>query len=106
MGFLNLFRQPDINAGVAQFQQTPGAVLLDVRTAEEYRAGHIPGSTNLDLQMLHTASSLIPTLETPLFVYCHSGARSRIAVSQLQSMGYTNATNIGGITAFRGNLRR
>ena len=106
MGFFNFFRQPDINAGVTQFQQTAGAVLLDVRTAEEYASGHIPGSRNLDVQNIRSAPDLIPNRETPLFVYCRSGARSGSAVSQLQAMGYTNAVNIGGITAYRGKLGR
>jgi len=39
-----------------------------------------------------------------LFVYCHSGARSRQAAAVLQSMGYTNVTNIGGIAAYSGKV--
>ena len=45
MSFFDLFKQPDVNRGVKEFQRTSGAVLLDVRTPEEYRSGHIPGST-------------------------------------------------------------
>ena len=47
MGFFDLFKHTDINQGVAQFQQTSNAMLVDVRTPEEYRDGHIPGSINL-----------------------------------------------------------
>ena len=50
MGFLDFFKQSDINQGVKEFTATPGAVLLDVRTSEEYRDGHIPGSRNVPLQ--------------------------------------------------------
>lgn len=46
MGLFNFFRSTDINAGVAEYKTTDGAVLLDVRTAEEYRAGYIDGSVN------------------------------------------------------------
>ena len=42
--------------------------------------------------------------DTPLFVYCHSGARSRQAAALLAQMGYTNAKNIGGIAAYRGKV--
>ena len=85
MGLFDFFRQPDINAGVAQYQQTAGAVLLDVRTAEEYASGHIPGSLNLDVQNIRTTPDLIPNRGTPLFVYCRGGARSGSAVPQLQA---------------------
>lgn len=48
MGLFNFFRNTaaDINAGVAEYETNGGAVLLDVRTAEEYRDGHIDGSVN------------------------------------------------------------
>ena len=41
MGFFDLFRQPDINQGVEEYRAVPQAVLLDVRTPEEYRGGQI-----------------------------------------------------------------
>ena len=42
----------------------------------------------------------------PLFVYCLSGARSRMAVAQLQQMGYAKVTNLGGINSYRGKVER
>ena len=52
MGFFDFLKGPDINQGVAEWNATPGAVLLDVRTPQEYREGHIPNSVNLPLQSL------------------------------------------------------
>ncbi len=78
----------------------------DVRTRGEYAQGHIPKSRNLPLQELHKAPSAIPGRDTPLFVYCLSGARSRQAVSQLQEMGYTDVTNLGGIQKYQGKVVR
>ncbi len=102
MGFFDLFRQLDINQGVEEYRAVPQAILLDVRTPEEYRGGHIPGSKNLPLQQIEKIESIAEKKETPLFVYCQSGARSRQAVSLLQNMGYVNVNNIGGMAAYRG----
>ena len=102
MGFFDLLKKTDINEGVVAYKNTKNAVLLDVRSAEEYAQGHIPGSRNIDVQSIKKAKSVITDLQTPLFVYCHSGARSSSAVSVLKSMGYTNVNNIGGIMGYAG----
>ena len=104
MGFFDLFRHPDINQGVEEYRAVPQAILLDVRTPEEYRGGHVPGSKNLPLQQIEKITSVAEKKETPLFVYCQSGARSRQAVSLLQRMGYENVNDIGGMAAYRGEV--
>ena len=89
--------------GVCRAKETEGAVLLDVRTPEEYRGGHLPDSVNLPLDELDKISY---GKETPLFVYCLSGARSAQATAQLKRMGYENVTNIGGISGYRGKVEK
>ena len=106
MGFFDFFKQPDINQGIKDYQATPGAVLLDVRTSEEYRGGHIPGSKNVPLQAIDKVASVAENKDTVLYVYCQSGARSRQATGMLQDMGYTNVNNIGGIAAYSGKVAR
>ena len=106
MSFFDFFRQPDINRGVTDFRNTPGAVLLDVRTPQEYREGYIPGSRNIPLQSISRAESVIKDKQTPLFVYCYSGSRSAQAVRALQRMGYANVKNLGGIAAYTGKVAR
>ena len=106
MGFFDFFKQTNINQGINEYQTTEGAVLLDVRTPQEYRDGHIPGSKNIPLQTIDRVISVVENKDTPLFVYCHSGARSRQAVNHLHHMGYTNATDIGGIAAYTGKVER
>lgn len=106
MGFFDFLRGPDIDAGVEQCRQTPGALLLDVRTEGEYAEGHIPGAKNLPLQSLEGIASVAPAKDTPLFLYCRSGARSGQATSLLQRMGYTRVTNIGGIMSYQGKVER
>ena len=92
MSFFDFFRQPDINRGVTDFRNTPGAVLLDVRTPQEHREGHIPGSQNVPLQTIDNVRTVAEKKDTPLYVYCHSGGRSRQAVQRLGQMGYSNVT--------------
>ena len=104
MGFFDLFKHTDINQGVAQFRQTSNAMLVDVRTPEEYREGHIPGSINVPLQQIEDIDLEVSDMSTPLFVYCRSGARSRQAAAMLQEMGYEEVHNIGGILDYQGKV--
>lgn len=94
-------------SGLNAFRETPGALLLDVREEEDYHAGHIPGSTFISLQAIPTpVLQTVSDKDTPLFVYCYRGNRSRYAVSILKEAGYTNVTNIGGIEFYHGDLEK
>ena len=93
-----------INEGVSEYENTPGALLIDVRMPEEYREGHIPGSKNIPLSSIREIDSLTDDFELPIFVYCHSGARSSRAVYALKALGYTNVTDLGGVSAYTGTL--
>ena len=106
MSIFDFFKQPDINKGLKEYAETENAVLLDVRTPQEYREGHIPGSKNVPLQTIDKISSVADNKNIPLFVYCYSGGRSRQAASMLQHMGYNNVQNIGGITTYSGKVER
>lgn len=102
MGLLDLLKGPDINKGVEEYRATEGAVLVDVRTPEEYSKRNIPGSKNVPLQNLSEIEKVAPDKNTPLFVYCLSGGRSSSATKEFKKMGYCNIKNIGGISAYRG----
>ena len=104
MGFFDFLKPPDMHRGLQAYAQTEGALLLDVRTPEEYRQGHIPGSRNLPLQQLHNITTLAEKKNTALYVYCRSGSRSRQARAQLRRWGYTNVYDLGGIVSYRGSL--
>ena len=106
MEFLNFLSSETIDEDVRECRNTPGAMLLDVRLPDEYAEGHIPGSKNIPLASIHEISSLADDFEMPLFVYCHSGARSSRAVYALKAMGYTNVKNLGGISAYTGSIER
>ena len=106
MGFFDFLRQPDVNQGVKEYKNTTGAVLLDVRTPQEYSEGHIPGSKNVPLQTIDKVRTVVENKDTELFVYCYSGARSRQATAALGQMGYTKVNNIGGISSYRGKVEK
>ena len=106
MGLFNLFhKNQDINGVYELMQNYAGAVLLDVRTPEEYAAGHLPQAVNLPLQSLVAqAPVLLLQKEMPLFVYCRSGVRSAQAAAELKQMGYENVQDMGGILSYKGRL--
>lgn len=106
MGLFDIFKGQDINQGVQEFHSVPGAVLLDVRTPQEYRQGHIPDSKNVPLQSLEKVRSVVGGKDVPLFVYCQSGSRSRQAARILTQMGYASVKNIGGIIGYSGKVEQ
>ena len=77
-------------------------VLVDVPTAQEYRAGHLPQSVNVPLDRMEMVRQAAPDLDAPVYVYCRSGARSAQACAAMERMGYTKVQNIGGIMDYTG----
>ncbi len=106
MGFFDLFKAKDINIEMKRYKETAGAILLDVRTHEEVEIGRIPGSINIPVQQIEQVETAVTEKDKPLFVYCQSGARSRKAAARLQEMGYTDVTDLGGISGYRGPIER
>ena len=105
MGILSHLFCIDINRGVRNYQATPGAVLLDVRSRESYARKRIPESRNLPLEELSRAKEVLPDLSVPLFVYAYGGETSARAVSRLKDMGYTQVHDIGGLKKCCGSQR-
>lgn len=72
-------------------------IIIDVRSPEEYAAGHIPGAVNMDFGFLFfKAGTVITNPDIEFIVYCRSGGRSVIAAKLLTDLGYKNATNLEG----------
>ena len=106
MGIFDFLRGPDINDGYNQYKDTPGAMLIDVREKNEYSQGHIPGSKNVPLSEFDRIKSIVRDRNTPVFLYCLSGGRSSQATAAMTQMGYSAVTNIGGISGYKGDLKR
>lgn len=106
MSFFDLFKFVDINEEMEKAKSVKGSVILDVRTVSEYNDGHIKDSVNIPVEIIEDVENQIKDKNTPLFVYCLSGARSGSAVRILKKMGYENASDMGGIMRWKGEVVR
>jgi len=74
-------------------------LVLDVRDADEYRNGHIPGAVNISRGMLEFKFSNDPTLENrdmKIVLYCKTSGRAALSAKALKEMGYRNVQSIAG----------
>ena len=92
----------NINNGLEEYRAASGAILVDVREADEFASGHIPGAVNAPLS---TISQTVLPKDAPLFLYCLRGSRSKRAAKILKQMGYT-VKSIGGISGYKGEVER
>jgi len=79
-----------------------GAILIDVRTPEEYEEYHLPGAINIQHTRLMTATDLLPSdSHIHLCVYCSGGKRSTQAFYELKRMGYCNVHILQSMANFK-----
>lgn len=78
-------------------------VVLDVRTAGEFAAGHIENAINIDVEGMNFDSEIANLDKTKEYaVYCHSGRRSGIATEKMAKAGFTKLSNLeGGIISWQ-----
>jgi phage shock protein E len=77
-----------------------GAMLVDVRTPEEFQAKHLPQAINIPLAELAVRlPQEVPDKGRVILLHCRSGARSARAEQQLRALGYTNVFNLGSYSA-------
>ena len=80
-------------------------LIIDVRTEEEFKEGHIPGALNIPNETIIDARpSQLPDSTQVLLIYCRSGNRSRQAAQKLADMGYVNVYEFGGINTWDGEI--
>lgn len=78
--------------------------LVDVRTAEEFAEGHIPGAVNMDVNGV-AFEAQIATLDTdrPVALYCRSGRRSKVAAEKVAKAGFEVVELDGGVLSWTGD---
>ena len=104
LGLFSCKAQNVNNLTVAAFAEAlaPETCILDVRTAEEFAAGHLRGAQNFDWYHANFVDSVKAAyrLDQPLYVYCRSGKRSAAAAEKLGQAGYTVYNLLGGYLAW------
>ena len=74
-------------------------VIIDVREADEYAAGHLEGAVNIPRGLLEFKLSGTPELESRdmnVLLYCKTSGRSALAAATMQNMGYSNVVSMAG----------
>ena len=81
-----------------------GALVLDVRTPQEFASGHVPGAVNVPYDEVERRLAEIGPPGREIVVYCRTGRRSSIAAQSLERLGYGKVYDLGPIGAWPGEL--
>ncbi len=101
------YHQIDQATAQKMMEAEDGHVIVDVRRADEYAAGHIPGAILIPNESIGTSRpEELPSLDQIILVYCRSGNRSKQAAGKLAAMGYTNIYEFGGINTWTGEITK
>jgi len=91
-----------VSVDVAREHLRRGALVIDVRSTEEYRGGHLPEALNLPLDdIADRLPQQVNDKSKVLLLHCLSGTRSGVAMSRLQDLGYSNVYNLGSYSRAR-----
>ena len=86
-------------------QDDDGHIIVDVRRADEYAQGHIPGAILIPNESItDTPPEELPDKDQTILVYCRTGRRSKEASRKLADMGYVNVYEFGGINDWTGEI--
>ncbi len=99
------FRMVDMEEAIALMRRNPDCIILDVRTWEEFEAGHIPNAICIPNESITTEPHPdLPDLDQLILIYCRSGNRSKQAARKMVQAGYTNIVEFGGIRNWTGAI--
>jgi rhodanese-related sulfurtransferase len=95
--------QHEVAAAKEFLAKAPKPVVLDVRTAEEFSEGHLPGAVLVTIggnDFVERVKKVVP-MDKPVLVYCHSGGRSAKAIAALKAAGFSQLHELtGGVTSW------
>lgn len=91
---------PRVDGATARQLVQAGARLLDVRTRQEYEAGHVEGALLIPYDEVEARAAEVGPPGEPVVVYCRSGRRSAIAAKTLRKLGFTQVHDLGPMDAW------
>ena len=101
------YRQISPEEAMELMKSESNYIILDVRTPDEFAAGHIPGAINVANESIVSKEPVeLPDKDQLILVYCRSGNRSKKAAEKLVNMGYTNIVEFGGINQWPGEIEK
>ena len=87
--------QPDITMEELKKLEKEGAILIDVRSPQEYKEGHLNGAISLpEYEIKENVETILKNKKEIIIVYCSSGSRSKKAQKELIEMGYETVYNL------------
>lgn len=103
---MNIFKIPFTKKENSNYKELvqQGAIIIDVRTVEEFKDGHIHGAINIPLDILPEKAQGLGKKDAQIITCCASGARSAVAKNILCTAGYDNVHNGGGWRTLQGLL--
>jgi len=91
------FKSGDITIKELIEKVNKGAILIDVRSIQEYNEGHLNGAINIvDYELCAKLSKVLKNRKIPIVLYCQNGGRSRRVFERLKKQGYKNIFNLYG----------
>jgi len=101
------YKQITMSEAVKMMETEKNYIILDVRRADEFAEGHIPGAINVANEVIGTEEiPELPDKSQLILVYCRSGRRSKEASEKLVKLGYTNIVEFGGILDWKGEIEK
>ncbi|HEY2470880.1 MAG TPA: rhodanese-like domain-containing protein [Terracidiphilus sp.] len=95
-GYMYAKRSGQISSKEATEYLRNGAIVIDVRSPNEFESGHILQAQNMPLDRIEmTAASTVRDKNKVLLLHCSTGVRSNLAKKKLEALGYKNVFNLG-----------
>ena len=86
----------EINFDNLKDKVSKGAILVDVRSPQEFNEGHLPGAINIPEYEIRRFKNEMPKLNQQIILYCQYGGRSQDALNMMTRMGYNNVYVLKG----------